>query len=178
MCNIWKRVFIMAKILFWSVPHWWIKTLFVRDRYCPSPDSNGSDFGSEESQKGLGLWGRRKQKRQKMSFCFSQKENIACAVLGLVTQSCPTLCDPMAWSPPGSSVHGDSPGKNTGVGCHDTTLDIRETLPRYYKLTKVERNNALLCGLWKKIQASLRWRQSIAYWACVVHQGLCIYFLS
>ena len=21
-------------------------------------------------------------------------------------------------SPPGSSVHGDSPGKNTGVGCH------------------------------------------------------------
>ena len=22
------------------------------------------------------------------------------------------------YSPPGSSVHGDSPGKNTGVGCH------------------------------------------------------------
>ena len=38
-------------------------------------------------------------------------------VLGLVTQSCPTLCDPMNLSPPGSSVHGDSPGKNTGVGC-------------------------------------------------------------
>ena len=30
-----------------------------------------------------------------------------------------TLCDPMDCSPPGSSVHGDSPGKNTGVGCHD-----------------------------------------------------------
>ena len=30
----------------------------------------------------------------------------------------PTLCDPMECSPPGSSVHGDSPGKNTGVGCH------------------------------------------------------------
>ena len=40
-----------------------------------------------------------------------------CAVLCLVTQSCPTLCDPMDYSPPGSSVHGDSPGKNTGVGC-------------------------------------------------------------
>ena len=25
---------------------------------------------------------------------------------GLVTQSCPTLCDPMNCSPPGSSVHG------------------------------------------------------------------------
>ena len=36
----------------------------------------------------------------------------------LVTQLCPTLCDPMDYSPPGSSVHGDSPGKNTGVGCH------------------------------------------------------------
>ena len=41
-----------------------------------------------------------------------------CAVLCLVTQSCPTLCDPMDYSSPGSSVHGDSPGKNIGVGCH------------------------------------------------------------
>ena len=29
-----------------------------------------------------------------------------------------TICDPMDYSPPASSVHGDSPGKNTGVGCH------------------------------------------------------------
>ena len=33
----------------------------------------------------------------------------------LVIQSCLTLCDPMDCSPPGSSVHGDSPGKNTGA---------------------------------------------------------------
>ena len=33
-------------------------------------------------------------------------------------QSCPTLRDPVDCSPPGSSVHGDSPGKNTRVGCH------------------------------------------------------------
>ena len=39
-------------------------------------------------------------------------------VLCLVTLSCPALCDPMDCSPPGSSVHGDSPGKNTGAGCH------------------------------------------------------------
>ena len=38
--------------------------------------------------------------------------------IGLVAQSCLTLCDPMNCSPLGSSVHGDSPGKNTGVGCH------------------------------------------------------------
>ena len=36
----------------------------------------------------------------------------------LVTQSCLSLCDPMDFSPLGSSVHGDSPGKNTEVGCH------------------------------------------------------------
>ena len=39
-------------------------------------------------------------------------------VLCLVAQSCPTLYDSMDCSPPGSSVYGDSPGKNTGVGCH------------------------------------------------------------
>ena len=36
----------------------------------------------------------------------------------LVTLSCLTLCHPMNCSPPGSFVHGDSPGKNTGVGFH------------------------------------------------------------
>ena len=35
-----------------------------------------------------------------------------------VAQSRPTLCEPMDCSLPGSSVHGDSPSKNTGVGCH------------------------------------------------------------
>ena len=35
----------------------------------------------------------------------------------LVTESCPTLCDPMDFRPPGSFVHGVSPGKSTGVGC-------------------------------------------------------------
>ena len=33
-------------------------------------------------------------------------------------QSCPTLCDPMDRSLLASSVHRDSPGMNTGVGCH------------------------------------------------------------
>ena len=44
--------------------------------------------------------------------------DVLCAVLCLVTQSCPTLCNPMDCSLPGSSVHRDFPGKNTGVGCH------------------------------------------------------------
>ena len=39
-------------------------------------------------------------------------------VLGLVAQSCLTLCDPMDCNPPGSAVLGDSPGRNTAVGSH------------------------------------------------------------
>ena len=39
-------------------------------------------------------------------------------LLCLVSQLCPTLCNPMDLSPPGSSVQGDSQGKNTGLGCH------------------------------------------------------------
>ena len=40
------------------------------------------------------------------------------AVLWFVIQSYPTLRKPINYSPPGSSVHRDSPGKNTGVCCH------------------------------------------------------------
>ena len=36
--------------------------------------------------------------------------------LCLGTQPRLTLCNPMDRSPPGSSVRGDSPGKNPGVG--------------------------------------------------------------
>ena len=36
----------------------------------------------------------------------------------LVAKLCPTLYNSIDCSLPGSSVHGDSPGKNTGVGCH------------------------------------------------------------
>ena len=33
-------------------------------------------------------------------------------------QSCPTLCYPIDGGPQGSPCPWDSPGKNTGVGCH------------------------------------------------------------
>ena len=46
------------------------------------------------------------------------------AVLCFVAQSCPTLCNPMDCSPPGSSVHGDSPCKNSRVGCHSLLQGI------------------------------------------------------
>ena len=49
------------------------------------------------------------------------------AVLCLVTQSCLTLCGPMDCSPPGSTIHRDSPGKNPGVGCHALLKGIFST---------------------------------------------------
>ena len=41
----------------------------------------------------------------------------AAAAAAKSLQSCPTLCHPIDSSPSGSIVW-DSPGKNTGVGCH------------------------------------------------------------
>ena len=50
------------------------------------------------------------------------------------------FCDPMDCSLPGHSVHGDSPGKNTGVGCHALLQGIFPTqgsnpgLPHYRRI--------------------------------------------
>ena len=41
-------------------------------------------------------------------------------ILCLVTQLYPTLCNPMDCSPPGSSVRGDSPGKDTGISSYSS----------------------------------------------------------
>ena len=43
---------------------------------------------------------------------------IAAAAAAKLLQSCPTPCDPIDGSPPGSPRPWDSPGKNTRVGCH------------------------------------------------------------
>ena len=48
--------------------------------------------------------------------------------LPLIAHLCPTLCDPVDCSSPGSSVYGDSPGKNTGVGFHALLQGIFQTL--------------------------------------------------
>ena len=52
--------------------------------------------------------------RSDMQGLPSRSERVLC----LVAQACWALCDPVDCSPPGFSVHGNSPGKNSGVGCH------------------------------------------------------------
>ena len=44
--------------------------------------------------------------------------SMSLTVLCLVVQSCSTLCNTVDSSLPGSSVHGDSKGRNTGEGCY------------------------------------------------------------
>ena len=71
-------------------------------------------------------------------------------------QSCPTLCDPMDCSPPGSSVHGDSSGKNTGVGCHALLQGIFPTQgsnPRFLYLLHWQVGSLPLTPLGKPIHS-------------------------
>ena len=49
--------------------------------------------------------------------CFIYSSVFSSVQFSSVAQSCPTHCDLMDCSLPGSSVHGILPGKNTGVGC-------------------------------------------------------------
>ena len=48
-----------------------------------------------------------------------------CCAVDLVAQSCQTLCNTV--NPSGSSVHGDSPGKNIGLNCHALLQEIFPT---------------------------------------------------
>ena len=69
-------------------------------------------------------WSQLKDKEEK-SLCKQNKERskdqrtsaAAAAAVAKLFQSCPTLCDPIDGSPP-HPCPWDSPGKNTGVGCH------------------------------------------------------------
>jgi len=43
-----------------------------------------------------------------------------------VAQSCPTLCDPMDYSPQGSTLHGILNGKNTEIKAEHQRIDAFE----------------------------------------------------
>ena len=69
--------------------------------------NNSNTIWQKSTQHGKAIILQLKKKKQNCSVQFSS-----------VTQLYLTVCDPMDCSLLGSSVHGDSPGKNTGVGCH------------------------------------------------------------
>ena len=79
---------------------------------CPGVGSRGAEgFGNLE---GVGIW-TPLQRGERVSGCVQ-----SCF-------SCLTLFDLINCSPPGSSVHGDSPGKNTGVDSHALLQGILPT---------------------------------------------------
>ena len=51
-------------------------------------------------------------------FEFFQLIELAAAAAAKSLQSCPTLCNPIRRQPTRLPHSWDSPGKNTGVGCH------------------------------------------------------------
>ena len=61
----------------------------------------------------------------------------SCVNLGvcacLFAQPCPPFCDPMDGGLPGSSLHGDSPGKNTGDAEEQGRWQVNDSL---YGLSK------------------------------------------
>ena len=85
--------------------------------------------GLEEAQAGIKIAGKNiynLRYTDDTTFMAESKEELTSLLMKVKVesenakslQSCPTLCDPMDCSPLGSSVHGDSLGKNTSVGCH------------------------------------------------------------
>ena len=63
---------------------------------------------------------------------FRWEYNVLCCVVlshyaAKSLQSCPTLYNPIDGNPSGFSVHRDSLGKDTGVGCHALLLGIFPT---------------------------------------------------
>ena len=53
-----------------------------------------------------------------MKSCHWRQYGWTLRILCFVAQFCLTLCEAMDYSLPGYPINGDSPGKNTGVGCH------------------------------------------------------------
>ena len=89
---------------------------------------------------------------------------VCSAVLCLIAQLCPTLCGPTDCSPPGSSVHGDSPRNNTGVGCHTLLQGIFPTQ---------ESNSDLLHCRWILYQLSHQESHQVRYmtvYICQIHR--------
>ena len=76
----------------------------------PQEGSNSKTVKQMERIKDISKW---------IQWPYHINNDIKCIwpVLCLVAQLCLTFWDPMDCSPPGSSVYGDSLGKNTGVGC-------------------------------------------------------------
>ena len=76
--------------------------------------------------------------------------------LSVFSHSCPSFCNPMDCSPPGSSVLGDFPGKNTGVGCHSL---LQGVLPNWGSNSGLPHCRRILSCLSHHLYLYCSWKQ-------------------
>ena len=92
-------------------------------------------------------------------------------------QSCPTLCDPIDGKPTRLPHPWDSPGKNTGMGCHflllDSILKIRDiTLPTKVHLVKAMVFPVIMYGC-EKLEYEESWEpKNWCFWTMVLEKTL------
>ena len=86
----------------------WVGKISWRRKWQPTPVFLPGESHGWSSLVGYSPWGGKE---------LDTTEQIRSLSL-LASRSYPILCDLMDCSPPGSSVHGDFPGKNTGVDCY------------------------------------------------------------
>ena len=85
-------------------------------------------------------------------------------------QSCPTLCDPIDGSPPGSPLPWDSPGKNTGVGCHCLLhtivwITVISDFQYFYFYSKISTCQHYITLLLNKASKNQHWKKYCAFTA-------------
>ena len=98
----------------------WIPShLFVRFQRKPTnfPESTQRSPAVQDTES-LGSAGTESRMRLGSSFQVGHLARCGLLCRAKLLQSCLTLCDLVDYSPPGSSVHGDSPGKDTEVSGH------------------------------------------------------------
>ena len=79
-------------------------------------------------------------------------------------QSCPTLCDPHRWQPIRLPHPWDSPGKNTGVGCHFLLQFMKEKSESEVAQWCLTLSNSMDCSL---PGSSIRGFSRQEYWSGV-----------
>ena len=96
----------------------------------------------------------------------------AAAAAAKSIQSCPTLCDPIDDSLPGSPRPWDSPGKNTGVGCHfllqcmkvKSEREVAQSCPTLSDLMDCSLPGSSIHGIFQAI---------VLEWGAVSFSGIC-----
>ena len=95
----------------------WIRSLLRRE-WQPTPIFLAGEFYEQRSLVGCSPWGRKESDTTELNwtdticilpvsqdYCFLYNQVYAAAAAKLL-QSCPTLCDPIEGSPPGSTIPG------------------------------------------------------------------------